>query len=235
MVYGEDSKLVAFGEKWAAAVSSQLFESGPTIQMHRTSNWVSSDFAFQLSRIWYYGFQNRTVARVANEDNLFSDDSDVFRIGNDGSLIVTDGNGRVYWSSNSPSVASNLTAMLFDNGNLSACVRKTRLNCNSNGSTSDGFFRRTGIKLSDFADGLAVGSSGDCENACLMNCSCNAYAYVSGIGCLIWGDNLVDVEQFEQSGETLFIRHADANLGWFYFSFYPFVNSGFITGESLFR
>ncbi|KAI3740816.1 hypothetical protein L2E82_31290 [Cichorium intybus] len=50
-VYGEDSKLVAFGGKWAAAVSSQLFEADPTIQMHRTSNWVSSDFAFQLSSI----------------------------------------------------------------------------------------------------------------------------------------------------------------------------------------
>ncbi|CAI9270137.1 unnamed protein product [Lactuca saligna] len=356
--------------------------------------------------IWYYGFQNRTVAWVANRDDPITGDSGVFSIGNNGSLIVSDGNDRVYWSSNSPSAGGNLTAILMDNGNLmlstvqnvgvdteaiwrscdhptdtylpnqrvysnitaedsrrfvswrspndpskgnysmgidprgspqvvvweeqsrrrlwrsghwnnqifigipqmrslflygfnlvttantdiiyfvfnnqnttllmrfmiqwngvvqqltwnnqrwevnlslptsdcqyynrcgnfgicqsslnsrslcscmegfdrnstGVCVRRTLLNCSSNGST-DGFFPRTGVKLPDFADLLAdVGNSGDCVEECLRNCSCSAYAYVSGIGCLIWGDNLVDVEQFAEGGETLFIRLADADL-----------------------
>ncbi|KAI3740817.1 hypothetical protein L2E82_31291 [Cichorium intybus] len=389
----------------------QVIRDGDTIisptQVFELGFFSPGNSRFKYVGIWYYGFQNRTVAWVANRDNPISGDSGVFRIGNDGSLIVTDGNGTVYWSSNSPSAASNLTAMLFDNGNLmlstvqnigvdtdaiwrscdhptdtylpnlrvylnitagdsrsfvswrnpndpskgnysmgvdtrgspqvvawenqsrrrlwrsghwnyqifigipqmrslflygfnlvtvndelmyfifnnrnatllmrfmvqwnglvqqltwnsqtstwdvmfslpssgsceeynrcgdfglcrivnsasvcscmegfdrnstGACVRRTRLNCNSTGSTTDGFFRRTGVKLPDFADQLVVGSSDDCKNGCLMNCSCNAYAYVSGIGCLIWGGNLVDVEQFGQGGETLFIRLADADL-----------------------
>ncbi|XP_071720928.1 G-type lectin S-receptor-like serine/threonine-protein kinase B120 [Rutidosis leptorrhynchoides] len=91
------------------------------------------------------------------------------------------------------------------------CVRRTNLECYSNGSTSDGFVRLMDVKLPDFADGLD-GTRTDCENGCLSNCSCNAYAYVTGVGCLIWGGNLVDVEQFEQGSETLFIRLASSDL-----------------------
>ncbi|KVI01055.1 Apple-like protein [Cynara cardunculus var. scolymus] len=102
----------------------------------------------------------------------------------------------------------------WNRGNWSGgCVRRTPLECNSNGTSNDGFWQRTGVKLPDFADRLVVGSSGDCEDGCLSNCSCNAYAYVSGVGCLIWGGDLVDVEQFEEGGETLFIRLADSDLG----------------------
>ncbi|XP_071689664.1 G-type lectin S-receptor-like serine/threonine-protein kinase B120 [Rutidosis leptorrhynchoides] len=97
-----------------------------------------------------------------------------------------------------------------NSGNWSGgCVRRSNLECDSNGTTSDGFVKLTGVKLPDFADGLA----GDCENGCLRNCSCNAYANVTGVGCLIWGGNLVDVEQFEQGGETLFIRVSRYDLG----------------------
>lgn len=100
-------------------------------------------------------------------------------------------------------------------GNWSGgCVRRTPLECNSNGSASgDGFRRITGVKLPDFADRLVGRNSGDCEDGCLRNCSCNAYAFVSGVGCLIWGGDLVDVEQFENGGETLFVRLADSDLG----------------------
>lgn len=377
---------------------SQVFELGFFSPVNSRLKYVG---------IWYYGFQNRTVAWVANRNDPITGDSGVFSIGNNGSLIVSDGNDRVYWSSNSPSSGSNLTAILMDNGNLmlstvqnvgvdteaiwrscdhptdtylpnqrvylnitaedtrqfvswrslndpsegnysmgidprgspqvvvweaqtrrrlwrsgpwnnqifigipqmrslflygfdlvrvnsslmyfifnnpnttvlmrfmirwngvvqqltwdnqrsrwdanlslptsdcqyynrcgnfglcqsslnspspcscmegfdqnstGGCVRRTLLNCNSNGSTSDGFFQQTGVKLPDLADRLDAGSSGDCEDGCLRNCSCSAYAYVSGIGCLIWGDNLVDVEQFAEGGETLFIRLADADL-----------------------
>ncbi|KAI3829326.1 hypothetical protein L1987_03446 [Smallanthus sonchifolius] len=100
----------------------------------------------------------------------------------------------------------------WNSGNWSGgCVRRTRLECESNGSTSDGFRTRTGVKLPDFADRRA-GSNVDCERGCLQNCSCNAYAFLSGVGCLIWSGDLVDVEEFEDGGETLFIRVANSDL-----------------------
>ncbi|XP_076920166.1 G-type lectin S-receptor-like serine/threonine-protein kinase B120 isoform X2 [Bidens hawaiensis] len=98
------------------------------------------------------------------------------------------------------------------NSRSGGCVRRTGLECSLNGSTSDGFVQRTGVKLPDFANLVSVGNGNDCENRCLRNCSCIAYAYVEGIGCLVWGDVLVDVEQFEQGGETLFIRVARSDL-----------------------
>ncbi|KAJ0955705.1 putative protein kinase RLK-Pelle-DLSV family [Helianthus annuus] len=99
-----------------------------------------------------------------------------------------------------------------NSGNWSGgCVRRTGLECSANGSTSDGFVERMGVKLPDFADRIA-GDRGECESGCLQNCSCMGYAFVEGIGCLIWGDELVDVEEFEQGGETLFIRVADSDL-----------------------
>ncbi|GKC22786.1 G-type lectin S-receptor-like serine/threonine-protein kinase B120 [Tanacetum coccineum] len=355
--------------------------------------------------IWYYGHQNRTVAWVANRDNPISGDSGVFRIGINGSLVVSDGNGVVYWTSNDVNnLNANLTVMLMDTGNLilstvgnvgddsnaiwqschhptdtylpnlrvylnltngisrdfvswktgndpstgnysmgidprgspqvvawndmlnrrlwrsghwnnqiftgvpqmrslllfgfrlvqldnglmyfifnndntsllmrfliqwngvvqqltydtrtsqwnvslsqptigcetynqcgnngfctrsngasvcicmqgfdqsnGRCVRRSQLACDSNG-TNDGFVQLTGVKLPDFAD-LVAGGTGDCESGCLRNCSCNAYTFLNGIGCLIWGGDLIDVEQFEQGGETLYIRLADSDLG----------------------
>lgn len=132
------------------------------------------------------------------------------------------GNFGICQTSNSPSLCSCMQGFdpnpvsrdEWNRGNWSGgCVRRTQLECNSNGTTSDGFMERDDVKLPDFADSLVAGSRDECENGCLSNCSCNAYAYVSGIGCLIWSGDLVDVEQFEQGGETLFIRLADSDLG----------------------
>lgn len=108
----------------------------------------------------------------------------------------------------------------WNRGNWSAgCVRRTQLECHSNGTTttttttSDGFIQTSHVKLPDFADRLGV-TSADCRDACLNNCSCHAYVYVNGIGCLIWGGELVDVEQFQQGGgESLFIRVSNSDLG----------------------
>ncbi|KAL8259407.1 hypothetical protein R6Q59_027360 [Mikania micrantha] len=101
----------------------------------------------------------------------------------------------------------------WNRGNWSGgCVRRSQLECSSNSTTSVGFREITGVKLPDFADRIARNSD-DCESACLLNCSCTAYAYLQGVGCLIWGGDLVDVEQFEQGGEALFLRLARADLG----------------------
>ncbi|KAI3718789.1 hypothetical protein L6452_19673 [Arctium lappa] len=101
----------------------------------------------------------------------------------------------------------------FDLNSSDQCTRRTPLECGTNSSTSDGFLRTDGVKLPDFGNTLMAQNQGECEDGCSRNCSCNAYAYVSGVGCLIWGGDLIDIEQFEEGGETLFIRLAGSELG----------------------
>lgn len=101
----------------------------------------------------------------------------------------------------------------FELNSSDQCTRRTPLGCGTNSSTSDGFLRTAGVKLPDFGNTIMAQNQGECEDGCSRNCSCNAYAYVSGVGCLIWGGDLIDIEQFEEGGETLFIRLAGSELG----------------------
>ncbi|KAJ6812408.1 G-type lectin S-receptor-like serine/threonine-protein kinase B120 [Iris pallida] len=121
-------------------------------------------------------------------------------------------------------------------GNWSAgCVRRSALAClfnnntstnssstNSNNSSAadskgDGFYGLQGVKVPDKSDWDAtVENGGDCRSACLNNCSCKAYAQVSGIGCLTWGVDLIDVYQFPQGsggGTDFYVKLAGSELG----------------------
>ncbi|KAJ1434825.1 S-locus glycoprotein domain [Sesbania bispinosa] len=103
-------------------------------------------------------------------------------------------------------------------GNFSGgCQRMTPLKAERNASSGteviveeDGFLVRRCMKLPDFA---RVVSTEDCKNNCLKNASCTAYANVLGIGCMAWYGELVDIQQFERGGNTLYIRLADSDLG----------------------
>ncbi|KAK4588032.1 hypothetical protein RGQ29_019142 [Quercus rubra] len=110
----------------------------------------------------------------------------------------------------------------WNKGNWSGgCRRRTELQCQRNLSSvtqetagEDGFLDVKCSKLPDLAN--LVGGTPDsiesCENKCLNNCSCTAYAVASGIGCLIWKGDLLDVHQFPRAGNTLRIRLADSDL-----------------------
>ena len=114
----------------------------------------------------------------------------------------------------------------WNKGNWSGgCRRRTELQCQRNLSSvtqetagEDGFLDVKCSKLPDLA--ILVGGTPDsiesCENKCLNNCSCTAYAVASGIGCLIWKGDLLDVHQFPRAGNTLRIRLADSDLGKVY-------------------
>lgn len=112
---------------------------------------------------------------------------------------------------NSPSLCSCMEGFEIDSNGQ--CTRRTPLECGSNSSTSDGFLGTNGVKLPDFATTFEAQNQGECEEGCSRNCTCNAYAYISGIGCLIWGGDLIDIEQFEEGGETIFLRLARSELG----------------------
>ncbi|CAL5408634.1 unnamed protein product [Camellia sinensis] len=101
------------------------------------------------------------------------------------------------------------------------CVRKTDLLCQKNTSSlassgkaqNDGFWKLRSMKLPDHFEYLYSEDSSGCQQWCLSNCSCVAYAYVTGIDCLVWTGGLMDVQQFSLSGNDLDLRLSYSELG----------------------
>ncbi|KAJ8630834.1 hypothetical protein MRB53_024157 [Persea americana] len=98
----------------------------------------------------------------------------------------------------------------WNGGNWSGgCVRSKPLKCEKNGNGSwkrDGFLKMEKIKVPDLPVSLAVGSLTECEEKCQKNCSCVAYAYDNMIGCMIWGGDLMDIQQSAKGGVDFNIR-----------------------------
>ena len=99
----------------------------------------------------------------------------------------------------------------------SGCVRRTPLQCEKiNGSVeegkADGFIRLTTVKVPNFAE-WSLALEDDCKDFCLKNCSCIAYTYHTGIGCMSWSRNLIDVQKFSSNGASLYIRVPYSELG----------------------
>lgn len=98
------------------------------------------------------------------------------------------------------------------------CVRRTKWRCEMNSNDArenvaeDKFKMVKLIKLPDFGD-IVLEASETCEERCLNNCSCAAYANVTGIGCMIWGRDLVDMQSFDNGGNMLFVRLAGSQHG----------------------
>ena len=98
------------------------------------------------------------------------------------------------------------------------CVRRTELDClgNSTGKAADVFHSLANIKPPEFYKFSATLDAEDCYQSCLQNCSCLAFAYINGIGCLAWNQDLMDAVQFSVGGETLSIRLAHSEFGMAY-------------------
>lgn len=108
----------------------------------------------------------------------------------------------------------------WSRGNWSSgCMRRTELQCEEDNGlsmedgTTDGFVQVENVKLPDFVDYVGLEDIKGCEKFCLQNCSCTAFAFVSGINCMMWNRDLVDVRQFVEGGSSLFIRLAHSELG----------------------
>ncbi|KAL3820635.1 hypothetical protein ACJIZ3_006540 [Penstemon smallii] len=106
----------------------------------------------------------------------------------------------------------------WNSGNwTSGCVRRVPLACEgqngtTNGSRGDGFLGLDMMKLSGYSDRW-FGPEDQCEGRCLRNCSCLAYGYDTGIGCMFWYGTLIDFEKFQsRSGSELYIRVAGSEL-----------------------
>ncbi|XVE80256.1 hypothetical protein DITRI_Ditri14bG0125200 [Diplodiscus trichospermus] len=102
----------------------------------------------------------------------------------------------------------------WDNNNWSnGCVRKTPLNC-----STDGFLKHSGVKLPDSRQSWFNYSMNleECKNLCKRNCSCTAYSNLDirngGSGCMLWFVDLFDIQQFNENGQEIYIRMAASDL-----------------------
>ncbi|GLT83101.1 hypothetical protein SLE2022_014100 [Rubroshorea leprosula] len=71
--------------------------------------------------VWYYSEfmeSKKAVVWVANRDAPISDRNGVLRIGNDGNLVILDGNNTTVWNSNVSVQSNNTVAFLLNTGNL---------------------------------------------------------------------------------------------------------------------
>ncbi|GLT66189.1 hypothetical protein SLA2020_385710 [Shorea laevis] len=99
------------------------------------------------------------------------------------------------------------------------CIRRTELSCLARtslealqGEETDKFWKMNGIKLPDKSKYQEAKDVNKCGQWCLNNCSCKACAYVMGIGCLLWSEDLIDMQEFSSGGEDLFIHLASSEL-----------------------
>nr|GME06687.1 G-type lectin S-receptor-like serine/threonine-protein kinase At1g11330 [Ipomoea batatas] len=105
----------------------------------------------------------------------------------------------------------------WGNGNWSSgCVRKADLQCDRNNSDvnkskKDGFLKLQMVKVPDFSNWVPS-SLDTCETDCLKNCSCLAYSFYPGIGCMHWTGSLIDLQQFSMGGADVYIRLAYSEL-----------------------
>ncbi|XP_074305362.1 G-type lectin S-receptor-like serine/threonine-protein kinase SD1-13 [Silene latifolia] len=91
------------------------------------------------------------------------------------------------------------------------CVRKTPLQCEVKGDKSDKFLLLRKIKVPDYAQRI-LASPDNCESKCLGDCSCLAYSYYPGIGCMLLNVSLIDMQQFSTDSVDLFVRLAYSDL-----------------------
>lgn len=83
----------------------------------------------------------------------------------------------------------------------------------------EGFVKVEGLKVPDTS--VAIEKKGlsleECEQECLRNCSCEAYAVADvrngGSGCLAWHGNLMDTQKLSDQGQDLFVRVDAVELG----------------------
>lgn len=109
----------------------------------------------------------------------------------------------------------------WKSGNMtSGCVRHTELSCKeANSSTKrhgkglDAFYTLKNVKPPAFYEYASFVDEDKCQQGCLENCSCTAFAYITGIGCLLWYQELIDTVRYSTGGVSLSIRLANSELG----------------------
>ncbi|KAK5826719.1 hypothetical protein PVK06_021646 [Gossypium arboreum] len=95
------------------------------------------------------------------------------------------------------------------------CVRKVPLSC----ERGEDFLEYPDIKLPDSRKAWYDRTIDlkECKNRCLRNCSCTAFANLDvrdgGSGCILWFGDLIDIREYEENGQTIYVRMAASEIG----------------------
>ncbi|PON40091.1 S-locus glycoprotein [Trema orientale] len=106
----------------------------------------------------------------------------------------------------------NLQAWNLRDGS-DGCVRKTELECGK-----DKFLMMKQMKLPQSSTAFVDRNMtlDECRKRCLENCSCTAYANADvsngGSGCVTWSGDLIDLRNYAEGGQVLFLRLAASDL-----------------------
>ncbi|CAN6250295.1 unnamed protein product [Urochloa humidicola] len=114
---------------------------------------------------------------------------------------------------------SHASPSAWNQDTLAACRRDVKLQCSSDGGTTDGFVLVKEVKLPDTHNAsVDMGiTMKECKRRCLADCSCLAYAAADirggGVpsGCVIWTDNIMDL-RYVDHGQDLYLRLAKSEL-----------------------
>ncbi|KAB2078954.1 hypothetical protein ES319_A06G197200v1 [Gossypium barbadense] len=94
------------------------------------------------------------------------------------------------------------------------CVRKVPLSC----ERGEDFLEYPDIKLPDSRKAWYDRTIDlkECKNRCLRNCSCTAFANLDvrdgGSGCILWLGDLIDIREYEENGQTIYVRMAASEI-----------------------
>ncbi|KAB2026514.1 hypothetical protein ES319_D06G224000v1 [Gossypium barbadense] len=97
---------------------------------------------------------------------------------------------------------------------LHGCVRKVPLSC----ERGEDFLEYPGIKLPETRKAWydRTVDLKQCKNRCLRNCSCTAFANLDvrdgGSGCILWFGDLIDIREYEENGQTIYVRMAASEI-----------------------
>lgn len=117
-----------------------------------------------------------------------------------------------------PGYEPKLSRQWFLRDGSHGCLRKKNEEVCSSG---EGFVTLSHVKIPDTGAARMNKSMGlkDCEELCLKNCSCTAYASANisagGSGCITWYGELIDIKQFTDGAQDLYIRVSASDLAQF--------------------
>lgn len=96
------------------------------------------------------------------------------------------------------------------------CVRRVKLDC---GKGEEDFLKISKLKLPDTRASWYNNSMdlNECKRVCLRNCSCSAYSHFDirdgGRGCILWFGDLIDIREYNENGQDLYVRLASSEIG----------------------
>jgi hypothetical protein len=164
-------------------------------------------------------FQSFTRKETAQSWNLYSslpaDRCDSYGVcGANGRCIITESPVCQCLKGFKPKSQQKWDSMDWSQG----CVRNKPLNCQE--IITHGFVKFPNLKLPETTYTWVNKSMNlkECREKCLSNCSCTAYTnsdIKEVMGCAIWFGNLLDIKQFANGGQDLYIRMHPSELGMY--------------------